>query len=175
MNSTDEGQSFDRSGEVEILPEKLFTQNEVDILIEKQENDRIVKSLIRKSNGILVSISSHALPFDLFPNTINVEERRITVINRHMFSSNINSIDIRNISNIFINNSILFSQLVIISKTFEENEIKVRNLWTKEAQFVRRIIEGLRTFESNEIDTSGYTNIELMEKLEGLNSKHAGM
>src|SRR4030042_1173635 len=55
--------------------------------------------------------------------------------------------DIKKISNIFINSSAFFSQLVIISKTFEENEIRIINLRTKEAVFARRIIEGLRIFE----------------------------
>ena len=156
------------TGEVKIYPEKLFTQSELDILISKKENKRAVSSLIKKSNGILASISSHALPIDLFPNTLNIEESRITIINRHLLSSNINSVDIKNISNVFINNSLLFSELVIISKTFEENEIKIKNLIPREAKYVRRIIEGLRTFESNEIDTSGYTNKQLMGKLEEL-------
>lgn len=133
-----------------------------------------IESLIEKSNSVLASISSHALPFDLFPNTINVEESRITIINRHLFTSNVNSVDIKNISNVFINNSFWFSQLVIISKTYEENEIKMRNLIPREAKFVRRIIEGLRTFHANEVDTSMYTNIELIGKLEELSIAREG-
>ena len=179
-----------QSGGVNIWPEKLYTQNEVDDLLEKSENNhyqareietetqaadkltrlnkRKVAKLVKRSNRILVSISSHALPFDFFPDILNIEERRITIINRHMLSSEVHSVDIKNISNILINNSILFSQLVIISKTFEENEIKVRNLRTKDAVFSRRIIEGLRIFENNQIDTSSYTKKELIAKLEEL-------
>jgi hypothetical protein len=111
-------------------PEKLYTQNEVDDLHkswdedrhqereivketqaedkQKRQNKRKVAKLVKRSNRILVSISSHALPFDLFPNIINIEEKRITIINRHMLSSEVHSIDIKNISNILINNSIYF-------------------------------------------------------------------
>jgi len=117
-----------------------------------------------------VSISSHAFPFDLFPNTINVEEGRITIINRHLLSSEVHSIDIKNISNIFINSTFFYSQLIIISKTFEENEVKIRNLRTNEAIDLRRIVEGLRTFENNQISTSNYTKDELIAKLEELST-----
>lgn len=134
---------------------------------DKQErlNNQAVADLVKKSNRILVSISTHAFPFDLFPNTINVEEGRITIINRHLFSSEVHSIDIKNISNIFINQTIFRSQLIIISRTYEENEIKIRNLITREAIFCRRIIEGLRIFVSKEIDTFNFTREELLAKL----------
>jgi hypothetical protein len=180
-------------GKVNIMPGKLYTQREVDSLLEdgegklpsrgnqveevgkivdeqKRLEEKTVAGLVKKSNRILVSISSHAFPFDLFPDTLNVEEGRLTIINRHILSSNIHSVDIKDISNIFINRTIIFSQLIIISKTFEENEIKIRNLRPKEAVFVRRIIEGLRVLDNNEIDTSVYTKNELISKLEELST-----
>ncbi|MHA2062481.1 MAG: hypothetical protein ACW963_09370 [Candidatus Sifarchaeia archaeon] len=179
-----------RSGGVDIKPEKLYTQLEVDALLEKGEdsryeaseirketraadklkrlNKRNVANLVKKSNRILLSISSHAIPFDIFPNVLNIEEKRITIIKRHILSSEVHSIDIKNISNILINNSIFFSELVIISKTYEENEIRMNNLRTKDAIFARRIIEGLRIFENENIDTYDYTTEKLISKLEEL-------
>jgi hypothetical protein len=182
-----------QNGSNNIEAEKLYTQNEVDKLFEKREDgltsqekeienetisadkqkrqdNRTVANLVKKSNRILVSISSHAFPIDPFPDTINVEEERITIINRRMFSSEVHSVDIKDISNIFINTSLFYSQLVIISKTYEENEIKMRNLRTKEAVFIRRIIEGLRVFENKKINTSNYTKEELIIKLEKLST-----
>jgi hypothetical protein len=178
---------------VRVLAEKVYSQGEVDDLLKKKKDvvsskasqiveenltvdkqerldDRTVANLVKKSNRILVSISSHAFPFDPFPDTINVEDGRITIIDRHLFSSEVHSVDIKDISNIFINTVVFFSQLVIISKTFEENEIKIANLRTKEAVFVRRIIEGLRVFVSKQIDTSGYSKEELIIKLEELST-----
>ena len=178
---------------VKVWPEKLYTQNEVNKLRDdwkidppsrakqieeetqtadkrKRLENRTVAGLVSKSNRILISISSHAFPFDLFPDTINVEDGRLTIINRHFLSSEVHSVDIKDISNIFINSTIFFSQLVIISKTFEENQIKIRNLRNKEAVFIRRIIEGLRVFESKQIDTSSYTKEDLIAKLEELST-----
>jgi hypothetical protein len=181
------------SGGVYIGSEKLYTQKEVNALMEKQNpkvpfpaekiedegrkldeqkrsNTRSVAKLVEQSNRILVSISSHAFPIDLFPDTVNVEEGRITIIKRHFLASEVHSVDIKDISNVFINTSIFFSQLVIISRTFEDNEIRVRNLHPKDAIFARRIIEGLRVFASKSIDTSGFSQNELVAKLEELST-----
>ncbi len=136
----------------------------------KTENERTVDELVKKSNRILVSISSHAFPIDLFPNSLVIEEGRVAIVKRKFLSSEVYSVDIRNISNILINTNFFFSQLVIISKTFEENEIKLRNLRTHEAVYARRIIEGLRTFESNQVNTSTYSTKELISKLEQLST-----
>lgn len=173
--------------------EKLYTQDYVDSLLnklkllpssrkkridnEKQKanaksryQNKVVESLVRKSNRILVSISTHAFPIDLIPDIINVEEGRVTIIKRHLFSSEIYSFDIKDISNVFIQRTFLFSQLIILAKTYQNNEIKVNNLRTKEAVFIRRIIEGLRVFERNNINTSRYSKEELISKLEELST-----
>jgi len=176
-----------------IFPEKLYTQREVDGLLEKKGKDltsqvivaeevsqttdikkqldkKAVANLVKRSNRILVSISSHAFPFDFFPNTLNVEEGRISIIKRRFLSSEVHSLDIKDISNIFINTIFIFSQLVIISKTFEKNQVKIRNLRPKEAIFARRIIEGLRVFKNKQIETSRYSKKELIAKLEELST-----
>lgn len=150
----------------------VFDKGEESQIVAKQKrlNNQAVADLVKKSNRILVSISSHAFPFDLFPNTINLEEGRVTIINRHFLSSEVHSVDIKDISNIFINQTVFRSQLIIVSKTFEENKIKIKNLITKEAIFCRRIIEGLRIFTSKQIDTFNFTRKELVAKLEELSA-----
>jgi len=135
------------------------------------EDKNAVADLVKKSNRILVTISTHKFPFDLFPDTINIEEGRLTIINRNFFlSSQVHSVDIKDISNIFINMAPFYAQLVIVSKTFVENEIKIKNLKKNEAVLVRRIVEGLRTFVSKQIDTSSYTIKDLVSKLEELST-----
>lgn len=138
---------------------------------EQAVEKKVVAGLVKKSNRILVTISSHRFPIDLFPDTLNVEEGRITVVTRNFFwSSQVHSVDIKDISNVFINVAPFFAQLVIISKTFEENEIRIKSLWIGEAIEVRRIIEGLRTFVNKQIDTSGYSREGLIAKLKELST-----
>lgn len=117
-----------------------------------------------------MSISSHAFPVDFFPNTLVVEEDRVTIVTREFLSSQVHSVDIKNIANILINTTLFFSQLVIISKTFEENEVTIRNLRTNEAIYVRRIIEGLRLLSTKQINTSVYSTDELISTLEELST-----
>lgn len=131
----------------------------------------VVAGLVKKSNRILASISTHKFPIDLFPDTLNVEEGRIAIITRNFFfSSQVQSVDIKNIANVFINMAPFFAQLVIVSKTFTENEVRLKYLWKEQAIEIRRIIEGLRTFVSEGIDTSVYTKKELIAKLKELSN-----
>lgn len=131
----------------------------------------VVAGLVRKSNRILASISTHKLLIDFFPDTINIEEGRVNVIIRNFFfSSQVYSVDLKNISNVLINTAPFFAQLVIVSKTFAENEIRIGSLWLKDAVYVRRLIEGLRVLDSKQIDTSVYTKHDLIHNLEELSS-----
>ena len=152
-----------------LWPKKIPTQP-IDAS-QKQEEAKVVSDLVKKSNRILVTISTHRFPIDLFPDILNVESGRITLITRdYFFSSQVHSVDIKDISNIFINMTPFFAQLVIVSKTFTKNEIRISGLRKKEAIFARRIIEGLRTFKNNQIDTSVYSKKELIAKLEELST-----
>lgn len=149
-----------------LLVDALVKEKEIQIEVEhKLLDENLVAGLVEKSNRILASVTS-VFPFDFFPNTVNVEEGRITVITRNFFySSQVFSVDLKNISNVLINLAPFFAQLVIVSKTFAKNQIKIKFLRKDEAIFVRRMIEGLRVFESKQIDTSIYSKEDLIEKL----------
>lgn len=135
------------------------------------EDKIVVAELVRKSNRILASVSTHKFPFDFFPDTITIEEGRVNVIVRNFFfSSQVYSVDLKNIANVIINTSPFFAQLVIVSKTFTENEIRIDNLWIRQAVYVRRLIEGLRVLDSKQVDTSVYSKRDLIGKLEDLSS-----
>lgn len=173
--------------------EKLFTQKDMDdsylkgkenqssevkgkeeadqtAFNKKRMDKKAVEDLVKQSNRILVSISSHRFPIDLFPDTLNVEERRITIITRRFLYSEVHSVDIKDISNIFVNMMPFYAQLDIVSKTFEDNEIWLNSLRKKDAIYARRIIEGLRVFVHKGINTAEYTKEELLSVLEELST-----
>lgn len=163
----------DQTGSVTVSPDKPHPVQVEAALVKKDKiiDKNLVAGLVKKSNRILITISTHRFPFDFFPDTLNVEEGRLTIINRSFFlSSQVHSVDIKDISNIFVNTAPFFAQLVIISKTFTKNEIRIKYLWKDEAVLVRRIIEGLRTFQSKQIDTSVYSVEELIVKLKELST-----
>ncbi|HJZ23180.1 hypothetical protein A3H80_02945 [Candidatus Roizmanbacteria bacterium RIFCSPLOWO2_02_FULL_37_19] len=138
--------------------------------VKKDGDDKLtIKDMVHNSNTILTSVSS-VFPFDLFPKTINVEATRITIITRQLFSSQVHSIDIEDISSVFIETSILFAAISLISKTYDQKKFVVNNLWKNEAILIRRVIEGLRMFKKNGINITSFSKIELLGKLEALSA-----
>lgn len=160
LQSQSEEQSMEKSGREDAIKEH-FRKVGTD-----QHRMDDMKS---QSNRIIISISS-MFPWDIFPSTINIEETRVTVIHRQLFSSQVHSVDIKNISNVFIDTDLFFAAITIVSSTFEENNIKIMKLRRKEANLTRRVIEGLRMFIERDIDTSKYTNEELINKLKELST-----
>ncbi len=143
---------------------------QIDVKIKKEQQEKeVVKGLVRQARRVLVEARSHRFPMDLFPDTITVDEAKVTVITRRFFwSSEVHGVDLKDVTNVFINTSPFFAQLVIVSKTFEENVIKISSMWMKDAVYVRRIIEGMRVMIHKEVDTAVYSRDELMAKLEEL-------
>lgn len=94
----------------------------------KAEDDKLkIDELIRKSNRSIISISS-VFPWNFSPNTIDVEESRVTFIFRQLFASQSHSVDIKDISNVFIESGFFFATLQVVSRTFVQNEIKIEFL-----------------------------------------------
>jgi hypothetical protein len=141
------------------------------VVAEKIIDTKVVAGLVAKSNRILSSIRTHHFPFDFFPDTINVEENRVNIIVRYFFfSSHVHSVDIKDISNVFISLTPFFAQLIIVSKTFAQNQVKIGGLYRSDAIYSRRIIEGLRQLVAQQIDTSVFTTAELIDKLQKLST-----
>jgi len=138
------------------------TKNEA---LKKEEDKQMMSDLIKKSNRCIISISS-LFPWDMFPNTIEVEESRVTFTFRQFLASQSHSVDIKDISNVFIQSSPFFATLQVVSRTFVQNDITIGHLETKKAHHVQMIIEGLRTFIEHNIDTSDYEIKELIAKIE---------
>lgn len=134
-----------------------------------EKNRQAVEDMVNNSNRVLLKVST-VFPLDWYPSTIIVEETRLTIIHRQLFSSQTHSVDIKNISNVFVDSGIFFAQLTIVSDTFVENQIVINKLWKRDAIFLRRIIEGLRMFVSHDIDTTDYTVKELLNKLKELST-----
>ena len=136
----------------------------------KEEDDRQkLENMVKNSNRLLIGTSA-IFPFDLFPDTINVEATRVNIIRRSLFFSKVHSVDIKDISNVFLSQNLVFAEIVIISKTFRQNEIKITTLSRNKAIEIRRIIEGLRMMLKEDIDMNNYSVEELKSKLRELSS-----
>lgn len=159
-----EGKVLEESGLEEQI-KKQAASREAD----RESVDRLVKS----SNRCIISVST-SLPWTFFPTTINVEESRVTFIFRQFLSSQSHSVDIKDISNVFIESSLFFATLQIVSRTYIQNDIKIGNLNKNKAVKVRMIIEGLRTLSGHNINTSSYRVSELIAKIEEMHFSQGG-
>lgn len=120
--------------------------------------------MVKKSNRCIISVSS-TFPWNIFPDTIEVEEGRVNFITRQFKSYQSHSVDIKDISNVFIESSLFFAKLQIVSRTYIQNDVKMNYLQKGKAEKAKMIIEGLRIFANNDIDTSDYEIDELISKL----------
>ncbi len=145
--------------------EKGRDQQTKDKTTKEEVDKQKVFDLIKKSNRPIIEIKS-IFPWDFFPTTITVEESRVTFLFRQFISSQSHSVDIKDISNVFIETSLFFATLRIVSRTYFQNDIKISFLNKKKAIRVRMILEGLRIFLNNNIDTSNYKISELIAKTE---------
>ena len=132
----------------------------------KKEADRqTVKDLVKMSNRYIYRISPQ-FPWNIIPNTIDIEEDRVTFTFRQFLGSQSHSLDIKDISNVFIESTLFSSTLQVVSHTYIQNDIKIGHLKRNKAEKARRIIEGLRTFIKHNINTSNYGVEELISKIE---------
>ncbi len=134
-----------------------------------EENRQAIEDMVINSNRILLRISS-VFPWKIFPSSIIAEETRLTIIHRQLFTSQVHSVNIKDIANIFIDTGILFAELIVVSNTFAQNQVAIHKLWKKDAIFMRRIIEGLRMFVAKDIDTTSYKVEDLVNKLKELST-----
>lgn len=114
-----------------------------ELVVEEQKGRQKLDDLVEKSNRVLFKTSA-VFPFDFFPNEIIIDENKVSIIQREFFwSSRIHSVIIRDISDVYVDTSILFATLVIIDEGFTDREIRIPYLWKNEALEARRIIQGL--------------------------------
>lgn len=123
------------------------------------------------SNRTVLRILS-IFPLDISPTIITVETIRVMIMHRQFFSSQIHSVDIKDISNVFIDSGFISSSITIVSRTFIENNVQVDHLKKRDAILIRNVIEGLRICEKEKIATSDFTVEELIDKFKELIPSH---
>jgi hypothetical protein len=163
----------DQSANVESqnLTQSGINEFKINEATKKEEDRQIVDDLVRKSNRHIISISS-SFPWNIFPNTIDVEEGRVTFKFRQFLSYQAYSVEIKDISNVFIESSFIFATLQVVSRTYTRNDIKIGRLNKYKAKKVHKIIEGLRTFAEHDINTSNYEIAELISKIDEFQTTH---
>lgn len=106
-------------------------------------------------------------PFDFFPDDLIIDRDKIAIITQYFFASTRQqSILVRNISEAYVDISILFATLHITDKYFTRNSVHVEYLKKKDAIKARDIIQGLVICYEREVDISNMKRGELLPYLE---------
>jgi hypothetical protein len=133
----------------------------------KKKEAKKLDDLVKKSSRELFRMST-VFPFDLFPNTITVDEEKVNIIYRYFFNleKNIFSILIKNITGVYIRNFWFLTAMTFEVTGYETNPEPVRFLYTRDAIRARRIILGLVACEKEKVDISKIPTDELVAKAE---------
>lgn len=104
-----------------------------------------LRSLARQSKTVLLRINN-LFPFDLFPDTLIVDEHKVTIIHRNLFGvCEVHSVLISDITDVVVYTTLFLSSLIIIDSSNYRFpiDITIRYLLTADAFKAREIIQGL--------------------------------
>lgn len=130
----------------------------------EKENKKLT-NLVKKSDRILVQAQA-VFPFDLFPDSIVVDENKVDLICRtFFFTKEIYTIMIKNINYVSIFSNIFFASLQFEVVGYEQNPPNIKYLWRWEATRVRDIILGLVACNKDNIDSSFFGKSDFIGKV----------
>jgi len=127
-----------------------------------------MQDLAKNSETVLLQIST-VFPFDFFPDQISIETTQVNIVRSDFFfDHSIQSIPIKNILEVRIQDSILFSSLTLLDNAYQHNEVTISYLKKGQANKARRIIQGLVIASKEGVDCSTLEVQELAELSERL-------
>jgi len=109
-------------------------------------------------------------PFDLTPDFLIIDELKISVIYRQFFTRQVNTLLIKDITDVIVHSSIFMAALSFSGGEYGKSKpaLSIPKLHIDEAQKARRIIMGMMIFSDQKVDTSQMTIAQVVEKAEGL-------
>jgi hypothetical protein len=117
---------------------------------------------------LLADVQS-AFPFTLFPDSINIDRRKITVIHRAIFGKSIVvSVPLADIHRVELSTGPRFGSLKIMAKFFDDKPVTVNFLTKSDAFLVKRLLDGFIIAIERNIDCSRMQKHELIAILKGL-------
>ncbi len=158
-----------RQHQIPSLEKTVQTTNKQPQSLEKiAEHRSKMQNLAINSETVLLRISTF-FPFDFFPDQISIETTQVNIVRSNFFfDHNIQSIPIKNILEVRIQDSILFSSLTLIDNAYLQNEVTISYLKKGQANKARRIIQGLVIASKEGVDCSKLEAQELAELSERL-------
>lgn len=143
------------------IPHKISAATQREI----EDHTRKFEALVNKSERVLLKISA-VFPFDLFPDTVVIDENKLSIIHREFFfSPTILSFTIYDINDVVVESSIFFATLRLLPNGYGENWVQVKYLKKKEAIEAKRIVAGLRVGIKEGVDITKVQTPDLARKI----------
>ena len=138
--------------------------------LEKHEAARKLRAAIGGSQEPLITATT-VFPFTLFPDTVTVDREKLTVAHREFFRvAELVSIRIEDILNVTADVGPFFGSLQIATRFFDHpaKPYAINFLWRKDAQRIKRILQGYVIAIQKKIDCSMFNARELRNLLDQL-------
>lgn len=135
-------------------------------------NEEKINVLVEKSHRILVHTNT-VFPFDFFPDSIILDENKITIVKRLFFwSQSVFTFSVKDILSVNVSSNPLFSSLSIEVTGMETNPDPVQYLWAKDATKIKALLTGLITCTKAGIETATIADEDLVSKIEEIGRSH---
>jgi hypothetical protein len=121
-----------------------------------------------KRPELLIDVQS-AFPFTLFPDSINIDRRKITIIHRAFLGKSIVvSVPLADIHRVELSTGPILGSIKIMARFFDDKPLTVNFLKKSDAFLVKRLLDGFIIAIERNIDCSTMPRNELIAMLKGL-------
>jgi hypothetical protein len=132
-----------------------------------------LKAVVRESHTILAKAQS-VFPFQLFPDTINIDRHKLTIIRRQFFGIEQKvSVPLENVKNIEADLGPFFGSITITSDLFINNTQTVHFLTRNDARKIQKLVQGAVVAQAEGIDLNRIDVKQLRGMLIDLGSGHS--
>jgi hypothetical protein len=141
--------------------------------VDVSETSRL-ESMADNSHQVLLSAST-VFPFVIFPDTVQIDRQKLTIIHRGSFrTAKTSSISLKDVQNVEGNVGPLFGSLIFTSKFFQNNTQSIYFLRRKDVIDIQQLLQGYMVAIHGGIDISSIATdklLLLLNDLGGMKSK----
>ncbi len=147
----------------------IKSQTQVGRTSAKKETKKL-EQLAEDSNDALFEVSS-VFPFELFPDKIIIDSKRVTVVKKDLFSKSVFPILIEDIKTVNVFRGLIFASIEFEIRGYETNPLPVRFLWPYDATQAKQYILGLMTALRENIDVNKVPRNIIKDKVQQIGSE----
>lgn len=148
-------------------PESVLFGKKIEKSGVSAEEAKQITKLVKRSHEVLAGARTVILPINLFPDTVIVDRTKVTITKRTFFwTSQVITTRIEDILNVTSNFGPLFGSLTISTRVMNSTDhYEINFFWRRDAEYLKRIIQGYVIAQHNQIETKHLSRQELIETL----------